>query len=103
MPPTGHLTKFYNITPLSDFSTGYTGRGYSDKFILKGALMFLAWGASIYRPTRDIDFLGFTTNDLEAVAEDYPRNYVSRKWSQMASYLIVIYCQERTYRGGCGL
>jgi hypothetical protein len=30
--------------------------------------MFLAWGASIYRPTRDIDFLGFTNNDLEAVA-----------------------------------
>jgi predicted nucleotidyltransferase component of viral defense system len=29
--------------------------------------MFLAWGASVYRPTRDIDFLGFTTNDLEAV------------------------------------
>ncbi|MEN4041372.1 MAG: nucleotidyl transferase AbiEii/AbiGii toxin family protein [Anaerolineaceae bacterium] len=42
---------------------------YSDKFILKGALMFLAWGASIYRPTRDIDFLGFTTNELEAVAK----------------------------------
>jgi predicted nucleotidyltransferase component of viral defense system len=41
---------------------------YYDKFILKGALMFLAWGASIYRPTRDIDFLGFTTNDLDAVA-----------------------------------
>lgn len=41
---------------------------YADKFILKGALMFRAWGASQYRPTRDIDFLGFTTNELEAAA-----------------------------------
>ena len=40
---------------------------YSDQFILKGALMFLAWGVSIYRPTRDIDFLGFTSNDLDTV------------------------------------
>lgn len=40
---------------------------YSDQFILKGALMFLAWGISIYRPTRDIDFLGFTSNDLDTV------------------------------------
>ncbi len=42
---------------------------YADKFILKGALMFLAWGASIYRPTRDIDFLGFTTNQVDDVAQ----------------------------------
>ena len=28
--------------------------------------MFRAWGASQYRPTRDIDFLGFTSNELEA-------------------------------------
>ncbi len=41
---------------------------YSDKFILKGALMFLAWGTSVYRPTRDIDLLGFTTNELDAVS-----------------------------------
>lgn len=41
---------------------------YPDKFILKGALMFLAWGASVYRPTRDIDLLGFTTNELDAVS-----------------------------------
>jgi predicted nucleotidyltransferase component of viral defense system len=41
--------------------------GYADKFILKGALMFRAWGKSIYRPTRDIDLLGFTTNELDGV------------------------------------
>lgn len=41
--------------------------GYADKFVLKGALMFRAWGASIYRPTRDIDLLGYTTNELDGV------------------------------------
>ena len=30
--------------------------------------MFLVWGASVYRPTRDIDLLGFTTNELDVVA-----------------------------------
>lgn len=29
--------------------------------------MFLAWGASTYRPTWDIDLLGFTTNELDGV------------------------------------
>jgi len=40
---------------------------YADKFILKGALLFIAWGTSPYRPTRDIDLLGFTTNELDGV------------------------------------
>lgn len=40
---------------------------YADKFILKGALMFIAWGTSKYRPTRDIDLLGVTTNELDIV------------------------------------
>ncbi|MCP4445949.1 MAG: nucleotidyl transferase AbiEii/AbiGii toxin family protein, partial [Myxococcales bacterium] len=39
---------------------------HRDKFILKGALMLRVWEASSTRPTRDIDFLGFTDNDIEA-------------------------------------
>jgi hypothetical protein len=31
---------------------------HADKFVLKGALMLTAWGASATRPTRDIDLLG---------------------------------------------
>jgi len=38
---------------------------HADKFILKGALLFIAWGTSPYRTTRDIDLLGFTTNELD--------------------------------------
>lgn len=62
--PFSEILQYYAI---ERFLYRISRSSYSDQFILKGALMFLAWGASVYRPTRDIDFLGFTTNDLEAV------------------------------------
>lgn len=42
---------------------------YSDRFILKGALMFILWDipGMQSRPTRDIDLLGIIDNDLEFV------------------------------------
>lgn len=43
--------------------------GHSDKFILKGGLMFAVWKSSYTRPTKDIDFLAFMTNDVDAVAD----------------------------------
>jgi len=63
--PFNELLQYYAI---ERFLYRISRSSYSDKFILKGALMFLAWGASVYRPTRDIDLLGFTTNELDAVA-----------------------------------
>jgi predicted nucleotidyltransferase component of viral defense system len=63
--PFNEILQYYTI---ERFLYRLSRSGYSDKFILKGALMFLAWGTSVYRPTRDIDFLGFTTNELDAVA-----------------------------------
>jgi len=36
---------------------------YSEKFILKGALLLRAWGLEKYRPTMDIDLLGLSTNN----------------------------------------
>ena len=62
--PFNEILQYYAI---ERFLYRISRSSYSDKFILKGALMFLAWGASVYRPTRDIDFLGYTTNDLETV------------------------------------
>jgi len=38
---------------------------YCDRFVLKGALVFLAWQAPLTRPTRDMDFLGFTSNSVD--------------------------------------
>ena len=40
---------------------------HADKFILKGALMFAAWQLRSYRPTKDIDLLGKTKNEVEGV------------------------------------
>jgi len=40
---------------------------YSEKFILKGALLLTAWRAPLSRSTMDIDLLGRTSNDLEHI------------------------------------
>ena len=46
---------------------------HADMFILKGALMLVAWRLPISRPTKDIDLLGKTRNDIEhlvAIAQE---------------------------------
>ncbi|MBW1863601.1 MAG: nucleotidyl transferase AbiEii/AbiGii toxin family protein [Deltaproteobacteria bacterium] len=40
---------------------------HADRFLLKGALMFLAWTGPGSRPTMDIDLLGKIDNSLEVV------------------------------------
>ncbi|MDO8691348.1 MAG: nucleotidyl transferase AbiEii/AbiGii toxin family protein [Dehalococcoidia bacterium] len=40
---------------------------HADRFILKGALMFLAWSGLRSRPTMDIDLLGRIENSLEVI------------------------------------
>jgi len=40
---------------------------HSERFVLKGALMFTVWGAAASRPTRDIDFLARMSNDVDAL------------------------------------
>ncbi len=40
-----------------------------DRFVLKGATLFLVWNAELARPTRDIDFLGFGSPDLNDVLQ----------------------------------
>lgn len=42
---------------------------YQDRFVLKGALIFTAWGAPLHRPTRDMDLLAYTSNAVEDVLE----------------------------------
>ena len=36
---------------------------HADRFLLKGAMLFLVWSGEIYRPTRDVDLLGFRSSD----------------------------------------
>jgi hypothetical protein len=42
---------------------------HASKFILKGALMFTVWGAPASRPTKDIDLLGRTGNDVDEIVK----------------------------------
>ena len=36
---------------------------YADKFILKGGLLFYVWDLPLRRPTKDIDFRGYGSNN----------------------------------------
>lgn len=42
---------------------------YRDKFVLKGALMFIVWKAPRSRATRDIDFLGRGESSIERLVQ----------------------------------
>ncbi len=38
---------------------------YSDRFLLKGAWLFVIWNNALHRPTKDVDLLGYGNNDLD--------------------------------------
>jgi hypothetical protein len=40
---------------------------HAHTFVLKGALLLRTWGASMSRPTMDIDLLGRTSNEISAI------------------------------------
>jgi predicted nucleotidyltransferase component of viral defense system len=40
---------------------------YADKFILKGGLLFYVWNLPLRRPTRDIDFRGYVSNNSKSL------------------------------------
>jgi len=42
---------------------------FSDRFVLKGALLLTAWRAPLSRPTMDIDLAGRTGSELDHIAE----------------------------------
>ncbi|MBI4455125.1 MAG: nucleotidyl transferase AbiEii/AbiGii toxin family protein [Acidobacteria bacterium] len=42
---------------------------YSEKFILKGAMLFSVWGGTPHRATRDLDLLGTGNNRIPALEE----------------------------------
>ncbi len=42
---------------------------YSDKFILKGGLLFTVWNMGDFRAAQDIDFLGLTSNKPDHIAK----------------------------------
>lgn len=40
---------------------------YRERFVLKGAMLMTSWLADPYRPTRDLDLLGFGDSDPDAI------------------------------------
>ena len=48
---------------------------YSKNFILKGAFLFLAYGISKTRPTRDIDFLGTSISNSAKDIKDIMKTW----------------------------
>jgi len=42
---------------------------HRERFILKGAMLFVTWVADPFRPTRDLDLLGYGDDDAEAIAD----------------------------------
>jgi hypothetical protein len=60
---------------------------YHQQFVLKGALAFFAWQVPLTRPTRDMDFLGFTENSVDnliGIVQEFAANW----WNQMELCLI---------------
>lgn len=44
---------------------------HADHFLLKGALLFTLWYDMPHRPTRDADFLGFGSSDIESITRTF--------------------------------
>lgn len=42
---------------------------HREQLVLKGAMLFALWGGSVYRPTRDLDFTGYGSAEIEAVLD----------------------------------
>jgi predicted nucleotidyltransferase component of viral defense system len=59
--PFNELLQYYAI---ERFLYRLSRSRHAGKFILKGALLFRIWGLATSRSTRDIDLLGFTSNEV---------------------------------------
>lgn len=62
--PFGELLQYYAI---ERFLYRLSKSSHSREFILKGALMLVAWRSPLSRPTRDIDLLGRVENSIASV------------------------------------
>jgi hypothetical protein len=75
--PFSELLQYYAI---ERFLYRLSQSPYQTQFILKGALVFVAWGAPISRPTRDVPSLSIAVQVLRPflILNDMPNH----RWSQ---------------------
>ena len=64
--PYNELLQYYAI---ERFLYRLSKSRYQHRFLLKRALLFRAWGVTRFRPTRDIDLLGYISNEVEALVQ----------------------------------
>lgn len=62
------FNEFLQYYAIERFLYRLSKSNHAGQFVLKGALLFRVWGLPAFRPTRDIDMLGFTSNDVENIA-----------------------------------
>ncbi|MEP7359282.1 MAG: nucleotidyl transferase AbiEii/AbiGii toxin family protein, partial [Anaerolineales bacterium] len=60
--PFNELLQYYAI---ERFLYRLSKSPYHNRFVLKGALIFTAWGTPLGRPTRDVDLLAYTGNGID--------------------------------------
>jgi hypothetical protein len=44
---------------------------YRDRFVLKGAMLFVLWEDAAARPTKDLDLAGYVANDADAIGQAF--------------------------------
>ncbi len=44
---------------------------YSDRFVLKGAMLFSLWSEEAFRATKDVDFLGYGSSDSKLLTKTF--------------------------------
>jgi hypothetical protein len=44
---------------------------HRDRFILKGAMLFVTWVNDPFQPTRDLDLLGYGENNPKSIAQTF--------------------------------
>lgn len=66
--PFNELLQYYAI---ERFLYRLSRSPFADRYVLKGALMFNAWGMPGFRPTQDIDLLGHTSNVMDQIVEAF--------------------------------
>ncbi|MEN6643775.1 MAG: nucleotidyl transferase AbiEii/AbiGii toxin family protein [Armatimonadia bacterium] len=62
-----HFEEVLQLFVMERFLYRLAQSSYSDRFLLKGALVFLAWRGKADRPTQDVDLLGRLRNDLPTI------------------------------------
>lgn len=66
--PSQEILQYYAI---ERFLYRVSASKYSDKFILKGGLLFSVWNMGDFRATQDIDFLGLVSNKPDHIEKIY--------------------------------